>query len=97
MHIKIIDIGLASQIDEMILTEDGSYRFNIQKGSKLYTAPEVLKANPSYLGPEADVYSLGVILFYMFVGRNPFDPDCLKENDKLSAEEAVPFLFIKKS
>ena len=70
-------MGLASRLDEMEENEEGNFEFNIRKGTKLYAAPEVFQPNPSYLGPEADVYSLGVILFYMFVGKNPFDPDCL--------------------
>jgi len=42
-----------------------------QPGTKFYVAPEIMRGKP-YLGRPADVFSLGVTLFMMVMGQNPF-------------------------
>lgn len=43
-------------------------------GTLYYMAPELV-AHRSYLGPEVDVWSLGIVLYYLAVGSLPFDHD----------------------
>uniref|UniRef100_A0A674AFD6 Protein kinase domain-containing protein n=1 Tax=Salmo trutta TaxID=8032 RepID=A0A674AFD6_SALTR len=45
-------------------------------GCPAYVSPEILNSSSSYSGKQADVWSLGVMLYTILVGRYPFhDPD----------------------
>ncbi|MGH9160977.1 MAG: serine/threonine-protein kinase, partial [Vicinamibacteraceae bacterium] len=46
-------------------------------GTPLSTAPEVLAGAPA--GPGSDIYSVGVLLFYLVTGRFPVEADTLEE------------------
>ncbi|KAF9970578.1 Protein kinase [Actinomortierella ambigua] len=67
MNVKIGDFGLSN-----IMT-DGDF-LKTSCGSPNYAAPEVISGK-LYAGPEVDVWSCGVILYVMLVGRLPFDDD----------------------
>jgi fused-like protein len=61
--IKLCDFGFARAIDnKQMITSI--------KGTPLYMAPELLKECP--YNQKADVWSLGVILYELFVGQPPF-------------------------
>jgi len=64
-RIKLLDFGLSNfwAPDGLLTTYCGSLYF---------AAPELLHGRP-YVGPEVDVWSLGVILYVLVVGRVPFD------------------------
>jgi len=73
LNIKIIDFG----------TSPNSLGLN--KGSDLlndYFLPPEIKDNKSAT-PKSDIWSLGVILYIMLVGRYPFKDDAYTFNDKL--------------
>ena len=67
--------------DACVLNDDGDDDANDQlsdrHGCPAYVSPEILAAaDVTYSGRAADVWSLGVVLFTMLVGRYPFhDPD----------------------
>jgi len=63
-NIKLIDFGLSNYI------ETQSMRTTFC-GTPAYAAPEMILAR-EYNGPEVDVWSLGVVLFSMIVGKFPF-------------------------
>ncbi|RKO90019.1 kinase-like domain-containing protein, partial [Blyttiomyces helicus] len=46
--------------------------------SPYHAAPEMIKGS-QYVGPEIDIWCLGVILFTMVTGRLPFDEKSLPE------------------
>ena len=65
MHVKICDFGMAALMpkDALLATSCGSPH---------YASPEVITGR-KYNGMEADVWSLGVILYALLVGKLPFD------------------------
>ncbi len=68
---KVADFGIAKRLDEDLqLTRTGAVI-----GTPIYMAPEQAKGNSRHVGPAADVYSLGSILYEMLAGRPPFLPE----------------------
>ena len=63
-NMKIIDFGLAAVMAPGVL-------LNIHCGSPSYAAPEIV-GRQRYVGPPADVWSLGVVTFAMVAGHLPF-------------------------
>eukprot|EP00158_Paraphelidium_tribonemae_P006864 Partr_v1_DN28006_c3_g2_i2_m57171 putative serine threonine protein kinase len=68
LNIKLIDFGFTREYDKT------SKLLETYCGSTAYAAPEMI-AGKKYSGPEADIWSLGVILYTMVCGYLPFDDD----------------------
>jgi tetratricopeptide (TPR) repeat protein/predicted Ser/Thr protein kinase len=65
---KVTDFGLAKQLDEASqLSQTGDVM-----GTPSYMAPEQAAGRVKQIGPPADVYALGAILYEMLTGRPPF-------------------------
>jgi hypothetical protein len=66
-HPKIADFGLAKKLDDAGRTESGAVL-----GTPAYMAPEQARGTSKAVGPPADVYALGAILYACLTGRPPF-------------------------
>ena len=64
-NIRIIDFGFSN-----IFTEQNPF-FNTSCGSPAYTPPELIKGE--LYSKNADIWSLGIVLFTMVAGKLPFD------------------------
>ena len=65
---KITDFGLAKRLEsDSNQTETGQIM-----GTPSYMAPEQARGHTKDVGPAADVYALGAILYEMLTGRPPF-------------------------
>jgi WD40 repeat protein len=84
---KIADFGLARKIDEAGRTHTGQVM-----GTPSYMAPEQAAGRTHQLGPTADIYALGAILYDCLTGRPPFRAATVMETLQLvlSAEPVPP-------
>jgi serine/threonine protein kinase len=70
----LTDFGLARpEADTEHLTTEG-----ILPGTPAYMAPEQATGDVGGVGPAADIYGLGVVLYQMLTGRLPFEGAALK-------------------
>jgi WD40 repeat protein/tRNA A-37 threonylcarbamoyl transferase component Bud32 len=65
---KVTDFGLA----KLLNVDSGLTRTDSVLGSPSYMAPEQTGGRTREVGPAADVYALGVILYELLTGRTPF-------------------------
>jgi serine/threonine protein kinase len=68
---KIADFGLAKSTTA-VGRPDRPLRPELIVGTPQYMAPEMAGADPEDVGPHADVYALGAILYELLTGRPPF-------------------------
>ncbi|XP_062920546.1 serine/threonine-protein kinase PLK3 [Mobula hypostoma] len=87
MEVKVGDFGLATKL----LPVDQRKRTIC--GTPNYLAPEVL--NKQGHGPEADIWSLGCVMYTMLFGRPPFETSDLKDTYRCirAAEYTMPSSF----
>ena len=64
----VTDFGLAKRGGDATVTATQAIM-----ATPAYMAPEQARGETKFVGPEADVYSLGVVLYECLVGKLPFD------------------------
>ncbi|MEF8795183.1 MAG: protein kinase [Salinivenus sp.] len=67
-EVKLVDFGLARVVGRSRLTQPGR-----RLGTAAYMSPE--QAEGEEVGPAADVWALGVLLYEMLAGERPFEAD----------------------
>jgi eukaryotic-like serine/threonine-protein kinase len=84
---KITDFGLAKRVDDDSgRTIDGSVM-----GTPSYMAPEQARGELKAVGPLADVWALGAILYELLTGRSPFKGSTVLDTlEQVRANDPVP-------
>ncbi|KAK7806861.1 hypothetical protein U0070_026753 [Myodes glareolus] len=82
--VKIIDFGLGTQVKP-------GQRLSLHCGTYSFGAPEILLGR-LYDGPKVDIWTLGVVLYFMVVGKVPFDAVNVRElrRQVVSGKYTVP-------
>jgi tRNA A-37 threonylcarbamoyl transferase component Bud32 len=84
---KITDFGLAKLLDD----SSGRTRSGAPLGTPSYMPPEQAEGKGRAVGPSADVYALGAILYELLTGRPPFRAATpLETLRQVVAEEPAP-------
>jgi serine/threonine protein kinase len=84
---KLTDFGLAKSLHG----DSGLTRSETILGSPSYMAPEQADGRAREVGPAADIYSLGAILYELLTGRPPFRAATVLETlEQVKSTEAVP-------
>ena len=75
---KVADFGLARHFEgDPALTLSGA-----RIGTSSYMAPEQVSGNAGTIGPAADIYALGAVLYEMLTGRPPFRGETAAETER---------------
>jgi tetratricopeptide (TPR) repeat protein len=84
---KITDFGLAKRLDDV----SGRTQTGAIVGTPSYMAPEQAGGRPGMVGPAADEYALGAILYELLTGRPPFRAATVWDTvEQLMTQEPVP-------
>jgi serine/threonine-protein kinase len=84
---KISDFGLAKRLEE----DAGQTQTGTILGTPSYMAPEQAAGKGKYVGPAADTYALGAILYELLTGRPPFRGESVLDTlEQVRTQEPVP-------
>ncbi len=72
--VKVLDFGIARNLSAHSKTQPNAARDLV--GSPSYMAPEAMRMDDC-LGPAADIWSLGAVLYELLTGHKPFDADTI--------------------
>ena len=85
--VKISDFGLAKRLE----TDSGQTRSGSILGTPSYMAPEQARGEHETVGPAADQYALGAILYELLTGRPPFQGTSVLDTlEMVHSKEPVP-------
>jgi WD40 repeat protein len=84
---KLTDFGLARRVE----SDSGLTATGAILGTPNYMAPEQADSKPELVGPPADLYALGAILYDLLTGRPPFQgTSTLETLELVRRQEPVP-------
>ena len=85
--LKITDFGLVKRLEG----DSGQTRSGSILGTPSYMAPEQARGESQTVGPAADQYALGAILYELLTGRPPFQGTSVLDTlDMVRSKEPVP-------
>ncbi len=71
-QVKIIDFGIAKKIDPSAKSEPSLTKAGSGMGKAVYTSPEVLSGQLEAQNASSDLYSVGIMIYALAVGRLPY-------------------------
>ncbi len=84
---KIADFGLAKRLD----ADDAQTHTGDILGTPSYMAPEQARGRNATVGPAADVYALGAVLYELLTGRPPFQGETVWDTlEQVVGREPTP-------
>jgi tRNA A-37 threonylcarbamoyl transferase component Bud32 len=86
--VKLLDFGIAKLIDPTMRVDNQRTAAGVILGTPGYMSPEQLMGETAT--PKSDVYSLGVLLFEMVTGRQPFQSEAWGELALMHTTHAPP-------
>jgi serine/threonine protein kinase len=82
----IMDFGLARRVkDDIQVTAAGGLL-----GTPAYMSPEQIRGDQATIGPQSDLYSLGVVLYEMLTAKVPFQGPLMTVLHKVIHEQPTP-------
>jgi tetratricopeptide (TPR) repeat protein len=89
--VKITDFGLAKLLPLPGAAENPMTESGMILGTPAYIAPEQARGHVGEIGPAADIYALGAILYELLTGRPPFQgPSPMETLLQAAHQEPVP-------
>ena len=76
---KVIDFGIAKAFGPQLTDQTQVTGFAQIVGTPLYMSPEQAEMNQLGVDTRSDVYSLGVMLYELLIGKTPFESEALRQ------------------
>jgi serine/threonine protein kinase len=76
---KVIDFGIVKAAQLKLTDKTVFTHFHSFVGTPAYTSPEQMQMSSLDVDTRSDIYSLGVLLYELLSGKQPFDPTKLSE------------------
>jgi serine/threonine protein kinase len=83
----VLDFGVARRAGDQPLTDSGEI---IGIGTPAYMAPEQARGDIGAMGPSADVYALGAVLYLLLTGARPIEGNVRDVLNRVATEPPVP-------
>lgn len=91
--VKVLDFGIAKLLQS---SEDSMTRAGALFGTPAYMSPEQCRGELGEIGPQADIYALGCILYEMLCGQLPYMTQIPQQMVRLHQLAPIPALNLRR-